>query len=294
VAYYAAARAEAELQIARDVAVLTRRVADMAAERFDVGAGSRLEKEQAALLGVRAQQDVVDRQAVLRVTRLELARFVGLSLEELQQLGDPLAKSGPTPPLADLLDQASRTHPELRTLTAEKRAADARALAARAELRPMFVLDLIGEVLDPSTCNGTSLDKGPRCVGPRVNLGFDLPMFNLNGGPIERARAEARAADIKLSATWRKVETTLRSAYENWSAATVRAHFFDVEYVPAAERVEQMAREGFTAGKTGLLPLIESERALLDAQLGRAEAQFSVQQARADLEEASGVALSTP
>jgi cobalt-zinc-cadmium efflux system outer membrane protein len=292
VAYYTAARAEAELQIARDVAALTRRVADMAAERFDVGAGSRLEKEQAALLGVRAQQDVVDRAALLRVARLELARFIGAPVEELLQLADPLARSGPTPALQELLDQAARLHPELRALAAEKRAADARAASARAELRPMFVLDVVGEVLDPSTCGGN--DKGPRCFGPRLNLGFDVPVFNLNGGPHERARAEARAADIKLAATWRKVETTLRSAYESWSAATVRARFFDTEYVPAAERVEQMAREGFTAGKTGLLPLIEAERGLLDAQLGRAEAQFSVQQARADLEEASGVALSTP
>ena len=55
-----------------------------------------------------------------------------------------------------------------------------------------------------------------------------------------------------------------------------------------------MAREGFAAGKTGLLPLIEAERALLDAELGRVDALFAVQAARADVEEASGVALSTP
>jgi len=40
--------------------------------------------------------------------------------------------------------------------------------------------------------------------------------------------------------------------------------------------------------------LIEAQRALLDARLGRTEALFAVQAARAALEEASGVALSAP
>jgi cobalt-zinc-cadmium efflux system outer membrane protein len=295
VAYYTVTRAEAELGIARDVAALTKRVADMAAERFDVGAGTRLEKEQAALLGVRSRQDVYDRTASLRVARLDLARMLGFAVDELPPLADALATTGATPPLAELLATAAHAHPELRALLAEKRAAESRAAAARADLRPVPVVDLIAEVLDPSTCDPkATTNSGPRCVGPRANLGFDLPLFNLNGGPIERANAEARAAVIKSEAAWRKVEATLRTAYENWTAATVRARFFDADYLPAAERVEQMAREGFTAGKTGLLPLIEAERALLDAELGRAEAQFAVQAARADLEEASGAALSTP
>ena len=53
-------------------------------------------------------------------------------------------------------------------------------------------------------------------------------------------------------------------------------------------------REGFAAGRTGLLPLIEAQRSLLDSRLGQTEARFAVQTARADLEEASGVALSAP
>src|SRR5205807_9376788 len=44
IAYYAAARADDELQIARQVETLTRRVAQIAAERYDAGAGSLLEK----------------------------------------------------------------------------------------------------------------------------------------------------------------------------------------------------------------------------------------------------------
>lgn len=300
VAYYTAARADEELTMARQVESLTRRVADIAAERYDAGAGSLLEKMQAALVHDRAEQDVSDRTTTLGVARLELARLAGLPPAELQSLSDPLGAVGPTPAVETLLAEAARAHPELRAVEAERLAAQARAQAARADRRPTFTLDLALELLDPATCDpnfvATPTAPAPtqRCLGPRGGLGFDLPLFNLNGGPIARAEAEARAAELKGRAAALRIETAVRSAHQQWTAATVRARFFEARYVPAATQVEAMAREGFAAGRTGLLPLIEAQRSLIDARLGQTEARFAVQSARADLEEASGVALSSP
>jgi cobalt-zinc-cadmium efflux system outer membrane protein len=295
IAYYTAARASDELLIARQIETLTKRVAQIAAERYDAGAGSLLEKLQAQLLEDRALQDVLDRQAVERVARLDLARFVGEPDGVLPALADALGTVGPTPAIDALLGDAGRLHPELHALEAERFAAEARAHSARAELRPAFNVDLGVELLDPTTCNtGPNADSGPRCVGPRGAISFDLPVFNWNGGPIARAEAEARAAGIKRDAAWLRINAQVRAAYESFQAATTRSRFFDTRYVPSATQVEAMAREGFAAGRTGLLPLIEAQRSLLDSRLGQTEARFAVQAARADLEEASGVALSTP
>ena len=268
IAYYTQARAAEELAIALEVEQLTRRVAEIAATRYDAGAGSMLEKLQA---------------------RLELARLAALPLEAVAQLADPLARVGDTPPPETLLAEAEKAHPELRALEAERFAALARVQSARADRRPLFSLDLGAELLDPSTCGGSGY-----CVGPRGGLGFDLPLFNLNGGPIARAQAEARAAELKRAAAARRIETAVRAAWALYAAAVTRARFFETRYVPSATQVESMAREGFAAGKTGLLPLIEAQRALLDSRLGQTEARFAVQAARADLEGASGVALSAP
>jgi cobalt-zinc-cadmium efflux system outer membrane protein len=291
-AYYVVARATDELAIARQIETLTRRVAQIAAERYDAGAGSLLEKMQAQLLEDRALQDLLDRQAVERVARLELARLVGEPSGTLPPLGDALGTVGATPPIEALLAEAERQHPELRELDAERFAAEARAHAARADRRPVFNVDLGVELLDPTTCGNA--ESGPRCVGPRGGLSFDLPVFNINGGPIARAEAEARAAAIKHDAAAQRILAAVHAAYESFAAATTRARFFDARYVPSATQVEAMAREGFAAGRTGLLPLIEAQRSLLDSRLGQAEARFAVQSARADLEEASGVALSAP
>ncbi len=293
VAYYAAARADEEVAISVEIEKLTGQVAAMARERFEVGAGTRLDEEQAALVHVRAQQDVSDRRAAARTARLELGRLVGLDADAIGALTDPLAAAGSAPSLESLRAAAERAHPELRALDREREASLARAAAARADRRPLPTLEIGAELLDPGTCNPDS-PTGGRCVGPRGALSFDLPVLNLNGGPIARAEAEARAAELRRAAAARRLDAEVRAAWETLRAAAARARFFDAEYLPAAARVEAMAREGFTTGKTGLLPLIEAARALLEARLGRAEALFAVQAARADLEEASGVTIDAP
>jgi len=291
IAYYAVARADEEVVIAGEVVTLAQRIYDMAREKFQVGTGTRLDERQASLVLVKAQQDVVDRRAVAGVARLELARQLGASVDELGPVADPLQAVGEVPSLEELLRAARDRHPELRALGAEREAALARRRSARAELRPAPTLELGVELLDPATCGS---DTGPRCVGPRGALGLDLPIFNWNGGPVEKAEAEARLAEAKARAQLHRIEAEVRSAYQNLGAAIVRARFFDGEYLPNATQVEAMAREGFAVGKSGLLPLIEAERAVLDARLGRSEALYAVHAARADLEESSGVALSVP
>lgn len=288
-AYYAVARAEDELAIAQEVEALTRKVATMAEERFSIGAGNRLEEEQAALVHVRAEQDVSDRRAAGHMARLTLARLIAEPPEQLPALRDALAAVGETPPLDRLLTEARARHPEIAALVRARTAAEARAAAARADRVPVPTLEVGAELLEPGTCGGNT-----RCLSPRGALSFDLPVLNQNAGPIARAEAETAIADREIEAAVSRVESAVRAAHTAFEAARRRAQFFEDRYVPAANRVEAMAREGFSEGKTGLLPLLEAERALLEARLGRSDALYDVQAARADLEESSGVQLSTP
>lgn len=291
IAYYTAARAEQELAIAQDIEALTRRVADMANQRFEAGAGTRLEREQASLVHVRAEQDVSDRAAVTGIAAFELARLLGIDPAELGALSDPLPKVGNTPALAALIEDAVQRHPEIVLLQRQRNAALARADLARAERIPTPTVEIGFEVLNPSTCGP---DATSHCLGPRAGLAFDVPILNQNSGPIARAEAEASQLELRRAATEYRVRAAVQSAYRSLDAARVRARFFDERYVPSADTVEQMAREGFSAGRTGLLPLLEAERAVLEARNGRSAALFAVQAARADLEELSGVPLSAP
>jgi cobalt-zinc-cadmium efflux system outer membrane protein len=288
--YYTAVRAQDELAIAEEIERLTRKVADMAEERFNAGAGNRLEKEQAALVHVRAEQDVSDRRAAREIARMALARLIQLEPAAIGDLRDALQSVGPTPSIAELLKESPEHHPEIGELQRERDAATARAMLARAERIPVPTIEVGGDVLNAPTCEQLS----GHCLGPRATLSFDLPVLNLNSGPIARAEAEVALVDLKMDAARRRIETEIRSAHASFDAASIRAHFFDERYVPAADRVAAMAQEGFSEGRSGLLPLLEAERSVLEARLGRAEALFQLQAARADLEESSGVQLSAP
>jgi cobalt-zinc-cadmium efflux system outer membrane protein len=294
--YYAAVRARDELGIAEEVERLTRRVADMAEERFAAGAGNRLEREQAALVHVRAEQDVSDRRAAAAVARLSLARLVGVDPTKLPDLRDQLHTVGPTPSADTLLAEAKAGHPEIAELGRERDAALARASLGRWERVPVPTLELAADALNTSCMQSGSMvtTSGISCWGPRATLSFDLPILNFNSGPIARAEAEVVLIELKMEAAERRIETEIRAAHSTFDAAVVRARFFDERYVPAADQVAAMAQEGFSEGRTGLLPLLEAERSVLEARLGRADALFQLQAARADLEESSGVQLSAP
>ena len=288
-AYYNVAKADEEVTIAIEVEQLTARMTAMAAERLEVGSGNRLDERQASLVHGRALQDVSDRRALSTAARIELARQLRRRVEDVGPLADPLETIGAAQPVDELIAMGTAAHPELRALVDSRVAAELRARSARADLRPTLSLEAGVEVLDPSTC-GTS----HYCIGPRGAVAFDLPVFNLNRGPIEHATAEARVAELRTFAAQTRLAAEVRTAYTALAAAVVRVRFFDEDYVPNALEVEKMAREAFAVGKSGILPLIEAERSVLDARLGRVEALYSAQSARADLEEASGVTLSAP
>jgi cobalt-zinc-cadmium efflux system outer membrane protein len=292
IAYYTAVRAADELAIAEEIEGLTDKVAGMASERFSVGSGNRLEREQAVLVHVRAVQEVSDRTALARIAALELTRLIGA--EQLPKLSDPLSKVGAIPTIDPLLAQAHDQHPEIQVAAKEREAARARADLARAERIPVPTIEVGAELLTAATCSDNTRVTGSGCFGPRGALSFDLPLLNQNGGPIAKGEAEAAVADFKLQAALRRIDSSVRASHQSLEAASRRAQFFDERYVPAADAVLAMAREGFSEGRTGLLPLLEAERSVLEARLGRIEALFTVQSARADLEEASGVLLSAP
>ena len=289
IAYYAAARLDEERRIAAELERLTGIVDAVAKERYETGAGNGLDAAQASLAHLASRREVADRASTARIAKLELGRLLGVVHTDERPLADPLAQVGSTPSDAVLLGAALDRHPQVLAGQRAREAAEARVRAARAARRPTLTAELGVSMLEAADCGGDA-----RCARPYGVLSIPLPTLDLNRGPIEIADAEAALAGAWISVTRLRVEIEARIALDRLRTASERARFFDDEYVPAAQRVEEMAEEGFRAGRTGLLPLVEAQRALQQAKLGRAGAWGAVQEARAFLEEATGVELSAP
>jgi cobalt-zinc-cadmium efflux system outer membrane protein len=285
-AYYDAARAAELAEVARQIAALTSQSTGLARSRAEVGTGTQLDAEQAALAALRADQRVRDEELAVSVTRVELGRILGIG--EPVQPTDALGATGATPDSEALL-AAIEHHWALRGARAAVDAARAHTRSARAQRRPQITLEAALELSPASACDGKNV-----CVGGRGALGLPLPLGNLNGGPIARAEAEERVAEAQAELARLGIRAAIASALTSLEAARRRVRFYDDEYLPAAVSAANRAADGFRTGRTALLPLLEAQRAVLDARTGRVAALYDVQAARADLEEASGVALSAP
>ena len=117
---------------------------------------------------------------------------------------------------------------------------------------------------------------------------LDLPVLNLRGGAIARARALQAVADATAVTDARRLFADLRDAYHRSEGAGQRARALRESVLPAIEEARKMTEEGYRAGRVDLLRLLEAQRAVLDARLALAEATASYGRAFADLERAVG------
>lgn len=108
-----------------------------------------------------------------------------------------------------------------------------------------------------------------------AGVSIPLGIFNQNRGAIERARAEARRAELELEARRRAISreyATLQRSIET-DARAIRSIEQDV--IPQAERALALARDGYDRGAFSYLDVLEAQRALTDARQRRIEALTS-------------------
>ena len=165
----------------------------------------------------------------------------------------------PLPELASLRTRAGSAA-EVRAAEARGRAADARIEKAKREGWPALTLEGGVDVNDPTL---EATDK-------HLSLGISIPIgthaaVGVSTAERERAAAERdrllRALVAELVATWHRTEAA-RQKLEAIQAATL----------PATREGAELAGIAYREGRLDLLRLLESERALLDANVSRVEA----------------------
>jgi cobalt-zinc-cadmium efflux system outer membrane protein len=264
--------AEDALGLARDLE--TRIEAKVAA-----GSAAQLELEQARLARRRAEQEREDRASALTGVREELARLLREERPGSLEAADPLLPVPPAPPVEALLERAGH-HPEVESRRRERDAALARAHREGAAVRPLPSLSLALE----------RVQNNP-AIGLRAGLAFELPLLSWNRGNVHQAQAQAELASMQAQGALERLRSEVRTSWARWQAASARARSYADEIVPAAQRLERMAREAWELGRTPLLAVLQAETDLNATRGLAADAAADAQRAFADLEEASGEIL---
>ncbi len=279
-AYSALALAQTRLLRLREAAQVAQTLGRMAKAKFDAGTASEFEVEQASLAALRAENDVLDAEGNLRDAQWTLSALLAIGPPERLEAADPLWPI-PAPPEPAKLAAAVPQHPEVITQIANHDAALARAHEQRANLVPVPVVSL--EVQHFPTAE--------KPVGFRGGLFFEIPVLSWNRGAV--AVEGARAAQAAAAAATREFSLTqqLEGARLRYDAAARKARLFHAQFIPAAQRVVELAQVAYRLGRTPLSNVLQAQADLGRAQLDAVDADKSAWDALAELEEASGVSF---
>jgi len=109
--------------------------------------------------------------------------------------------------------------------------------------------------------------------------------------------AESQHHQQELTAAYRdlraQVTQDVRSAYATASTSIRQVVFLRDQLVPSAREAFRVASVSYSLGGSSALEVLDARRTLLDAESQLADALASANIARADLERALGVPLST-
>jgi cobalt-zinc-cadmium efflux system outer membrane protein len=251
--------------------------------RYNAGTAAKLDVIKAQVELAQADNDLIANErdianAQAGLNRL-MGRIIGLPIAPLDTLEVPAS----LPDSLTIEQMALQNRPELSALESEQRG----ARATSSLLSQFWIPDLTLAVSHDYVQPGSPLFS--------TGIAMPIPVFfwQHSRGEI----AESRYHEQELAAAYRdlraQVTQDVRSAYANASTAIRQVVFLRDELVPSAREAFRVASVSYSLGGSSALEVLDARRTLLDAESQLADALASANIARADLERALGVPLST-
>jgi cobalt-zinc-cadmium efflux system outer membrane protein len=268
---YAGAEAAAKLRsLAAEAVTLAEADARTARALVDAGREAELRGVQAQADLARARAELVDAQADEVSAFLRLTALAGSSAP-LDSITVSLLSKEPSLSGANVLRPAAVAAAE-----AEWRAAQARQRIEESRWAPDITIT--GGVRTFAATDETALVAG---------FSIPLPLFDRNTGGSEAARADSRAASLRLERARIEAEAESRAAQGELNAARSKLTAqLDVEQ--AAGEAYRLAQVGYEAGRVPLLELTNARRSLVEARRQTIDIQLARVAAEAEAARLAG------
>jgi cobalt-zinc-cadmium efflux system outer membrane protein len=276
-AYFGLMAAEARVAIAAGLRDLAARARDAAEARFSAGEVPRLDAVQAELTFTGAENDATAARGEADAARAELNVLLG-DPPESPVVTAALPASAALPSLTDAIAQAARTNGDIVLLDRQIEEQAAR-LALAAAMR----------VPDASVGSAVTWDAEPEFrVGWRIDFGVTLPLLTQHRAGVTVESAELTRLRAERASALAALTGSLASALARAAAAREQLDRYTTEALPRAVEVEQMAQDGYAAGQTNLVTLLQVLQSARETRRRGVDIQLEYQNALADLERALG------
>ncbi|MEQ4258150.1 TolC family protein [Pseudomonas syringae] len=275
-AFYAAARAQAGLELARQSRTLAERGLEVAEGRVRAGKVSPVEATRAQVQ--LAETDLLVRRAeTLKInSNRELARTTGSPVASFERLDYNDLSPGKLPPGAKLLTALNQSA-ELRLAQTQIEQREAALGSERAKRIPDLTVSV-----------GSQYSREERERVNVVGLSMPLPLFDRNQGNVLAASRRADQSRDLRNAVELRLRTETQSALDQWNTAAQEVESFDRVILPAAQRAVDTATRGFEMGKFGFLEVLDAQRTLISARSQYLESLATATEARVAIERIHG------
>lgn len=236
---------------------IVRQSRDIAKILLEGGEGTRADVLLLDIDYDRARMAVQNLQTELEVARRRLAYSVGDPRLPIDAVEGDLTIAIPAANLDSLRLYVAQTHPEMSVARLE--IPRSQFLLRRAEVQPIPNLNLMG---------GYQRQVGPPQDQGLFQATIEVPLFNRNQGNIRaaqadlaRARAGVRTAELDLS-------QRVAEAYNSFTVSAQRAKIYEEQLRPKAQQTFRIARDLYEQGQIDFLRLLQSQRTLIETELG--------------------------
>jgi cobalt-zinc-cadmium efflux system outer membrane protein len=282
VAYFNLALARNTSELGRRVVGQANRLVEIAEARYAAGDVAQFEVLQARLAAARAQGDLARLENNERVALSAVNQLLNRPPDSALPLAVSLFVARQPVGTAQLIGQSLAQNVELRQAEQQIVAEQSRLRLARANRIPTPSIGPGVEAVDPSL---------PHNYGLTMQVTVTLPVFNRGNAEVARSNALIEQLTLERDDARQRISAGIGQASLRLDAARRQVELYESRLLPDAERVRSLAEEAYRAGETGLLPVIDAQRAALEVRQGYLQALFDYQSALADLEQTAGVPL---
>lgn len=243
---------------------------------YEVGTRPKIDLTEQRVAVSNAEVDLKQAEEDLAVARASLATAMGIPIDQSPEPANTLRQEVEPGNLSQLLDEAQRNRPDVRSLRDRIDAAHAAVLIARSNFRPTIAF---GSLFDYRNL------KFPLVYN--WSLGQLLAQNIFNGGAdralISEYEANEEAVKSDLSSLTNRVE---QAVYTDFSDFTVAKERIDLAIQTEAEAKEslELAEGRYSTGYGNIIELTDAQYADTNSQAQEVAARYSYQVAAARLD----------
>lgn len=280
VAFYEGLAARERVGLAARAEDLAGQLRDLAQRRIDVGEGTPLELNAAAVRLADARRSRLEARATEDALLLRLRRLIGAELDESMRLAGTLPNSAPPIFADEIVARALEARPDL--LAAEHWVDAAAAGVALAGARAW-----------PDVTIGASLSREEGDEVLRGGVRLPLALFNRNQGNRTTAQVARERAVVEREGLTLTVVTEARSAALAYEQARAALDVYDADVLVALEESAALVQLAAEAGELSIADVLVVQRELVDGFGGYLDARLSLATARARLLAAAALPQTT-